>query len=68
MTFCPWPLFKNQGFHYTSEGFKKNSFDLEEIFHPQGMEDLKNETLFLIKTTWTMFYGQCFTIITKAIF
>ena len=30
MTFCPWPVFRNQGFHFALEDFSKNS--LKEIW------------------------------------
>ena len=62
MTFCPWPVYRTKGFHFQKEDFNKNTFDLEDMFHPVMLSVLKDEALVQIKTIWSIFYGKCFTV------
>ena len=62
MTFCPWPVYKKRGYYFQKDDFNDNTFDLEDIFHPVMLQFLKMESLYQIKTTWSVFYGKCFTL------
>jgi hypothetical protein len=61
-TFCPWPVYKTRGLHYNPEDFKKNTFNLEEIFYNDTLIDLKNSSLYSFNETWSVHYGRCHTI------
>jgi hypothetical protein len=61
-TFCPWPVYKTRGLHYNPEDFKKNTFNLEEIFYNDTLIDLKNSSLYSFNETWSIHYGRCHTI------
>ena len=65
LTFCPWPVYKRQGFHFKIEDFHKNTFDLEDMFHPQTLRFCKNKTKYEIKTVMSIYYGKCFTLKNK---
>jgi hypothetical protein len=62
MTFCPWPVFKEKGFHFQKEDFDQHTFNIEEIFHPLMMLGIKNRSQFEIKPQLSLFYGKCFTL------
>ena len=61
-TFCPWPVYKSKGLHYNPDNFKKNTFNLEEIFDNYSLVDLKNSSLYSVNETWSILYGRCHTI------
>jgi hypothetical protein len=61
-TFCPWPVYKSKGLHYNPDDFKKNTFNLEEIFYDYTLDDLKNSSLYSVNETWSIQYGRCHTI------
>jgi hypothetical protein len=61
-TFCPWPVYKSKGLHYNPDNFKKNTFNLEEIFDNLTLVDLKNSSLYSVNETWSIQYGRCHTI------
>jgi hypothetical protein len=61
-TFCPWPVYKSKGLHYNPDNFKKNTFNLEEIFYDYTLDDLNNSSLYSVNETWSIQYGRCYTI------
>jgi len=46
----------------TTEAVKNNSFSAEDVFDPQFLKTLKNESLFWMKEFYSIYYGTCFTI------
>ena len=61
-TFCPWPVYKTKGLHYNPEDFKRNTFDLEEIFENNTLSLLRNSSQYSLNETWSIQYGRCHTI------
>jgi len=64
-TFCPWPVYRNKGFHFSKEDFKKNTFEKEDLFHPYFLANIRNGSKTTIKEVWSIHYGRCFTLIIK---
>ena len=62
ITLCPAPAWKSAGPFLSEEMFLENKYTWEEIFHPQTLSTLKNQSLFVIKETYAYYYGGCFTI------
>ena len=62
VTACPWSAFKNPGLHYSTEIFKKSTFDKEEIF--MNITDLSpfNESLYEIEEIKSVFMGRCYMV------
>ena len=58
-------MFRENGARFRKDDFNKITFDLEEMFHPVMLAALKNESLFHVKTVWSVFYGKCFTVKSK---
>ena len=44
------------------ENFWNNTYSWEEIFHPQTLKVLKNESLYNVTQTYASYYGLCFTM------
>ena len=59
---CPWSAFKNPGLHYSTEIFKKSTFEKEEIF--MNITDLSpfNESLYEIEEIKSVFMGRCYMV------
>ena len=58
-------MFRENGARFRKDDFNQITFDLEEMFHPVMLAALKNESLFHVKTVWSVFYGKCFTVKSK---
>jgi hypothetical protein len=44
-------------------GPRKNTFELEEIFHGYTLEELRNGSIFSgHKEVWSLVYGRCYTL------
>ena len=64
-TICPWQVYRTNGFYYKQSDFLKNTFTLEEIFHTSSLANLKDNSLYEVKTVRSYFYGVCYTISKK---
>ena len=53
---------RSKGFYYTRQKFIENTFNIDDVFDKDTMEELKNETLYEVTETNSLFYGRCFTI------
>ena len=62
ITFCPAPAWKSPGPFKNSGEFSNNTYSWEEIFHPQTLKVLKNESLYNVTQTYASYYGLCFTM------
>jgi hypothetical protein len=62
LTFCPMPGYKKNGFYFNEKSYNENIFQLEDIFGPDTVMDLKNTSNFLLKETQTLYLGLCFTL------
>ena len=62
ITFCQAPGWKSPGPFKNSGEFSNNTYSWEEIFHPQSLKVLKNESLYNITQTYASYYGLCFTM------
>ena len=66
-TFCPWPVYRNKGFHFSKEDFMKNTFEKEEMFDPDFLASISKIPTTTIKELWSVQYGRCYTLIIKVI-
>ena len=60
ITFCPAVAWKKPGPFRNAQDFKESTFTWEEIFHPETLKVLKNESLYNIKLQYASYYGLCF--------
>ena len=59
---CPLPAFKVKGFFYQKNLTDQNSFTMDDIFAPETVEMLIDQSQFLLKATCSQFLGCCTTI------
>jgi hypothetical protein len=59
VTFCLQCL-QTKGFHYTSEDYEANSYQLSDLFTSETISKMKNESKYEFFEIRTMFYGKCF--------
>jgi hypothetical protein len=64
-SFIPIVTFKSSGFHFTEEAYQANSFELEDIFTTQSVNDLRNKSAYDIFETKTVHHGKVFSICCK---
>ena len=62
LTLYALPAYRHHGFYYTEAMFVNNTFNIEDIFDKETLRDLKNNSLFHVIETYSLFYGRCFTI------
>jgi len=65
MTFCPVPGLKKEGFYYRKEDLMNNIYIMSEIFSPNLVSQLKNQSLFEIEHTFSQMSGYCYTACPK---
>lgn len=65
LTLYALPAYRRKGFYFTTADFVRHTFNIEDIFNEQTLIDLKNESLYEVSYTNSLFYGRCFTICYK---
>ena len=56
------PGYKNPGHFFGKKSYNENAYQLEELFSPKTVSDLKNSSLFKLSETMSIYLGRCFTI------
>ena len=59
ITIRPAAAYKKHGFFYTKQDYEENTFNLDDVFHPETVERLSNESLYTIDHLNTLVYGKC---------
>ena len=59
ITIRPAAASKKHGFFYTKQDYEENTFNLDDVFHPETVERLSNESLYTIDHLNTLVYGKC---------
>ena len=62
LTFCPWPAYRKHGFYFNKKLLDENTFALEDIFQPDTVKELRNQSIFKIKEVRNYQMGKCFTL------
>ena len=63
LTVCPWPAFKEKGFHYTAEKYEDMAFTKEDLFNKSAMKSAIRDFNYLdIQEIRSLALGRCFTI------
>ena len=62
ITFYAMSAYKTDGFHYSKEDFQKQTYDIEEFFHPQTLWELKNRSMYLLIENRSLFFGRGYTV------
>lgn len=62
ITICPAPAWKKMGPFLTPHEMEESAFYAEEMFHPESLKAMKDETIFQFSPTNTIYYGRCHTI------
>ena len=61
-TVCPLPGFRKQGYFFRRSEFFNNSFNLDEIFDPETVTSLKNESQYSVTEVLSLYFGRCYCI------
>lgn len=63
ITICPWPAFKEQGFHFTNEKYENMTFKKEDLFNISVMNQPNRDIKHIdIHETRSPALGRCFTV------
>ena len=62
ITLCPGPAWKSPGPFLSQEHFEKSTYAAEEIYHPDILKMLRNESAFTFKKQYSLYYGLCYTL------
>ncbi len=54
--------YKKRGFHYSTEQFLENTFELNDIFHSKSIAKLRNSSLYSLNEVWSTYLGRCYTV------
>lgn len=54
--------YKTSGFHYSKKEFLENTFNIEDFFDQQTLDELKNKSIFAMTENLSIFYGRGYTI------
>jgi len=54
--------YRGSDFYFTTQSYKANTFNLEDIFDGATVKELKNKTEFAVYETQSILFGMCFTI------
>ena len=61
-TVCPLPGFWKHGPFFRRFEFFNNSFNLDDIFDPETVTSLNNESQYLVKEVLSLYFGRCYCI------
>ena len=62
ITFCPATAWKKIGPFRNNQEFEESTYTWDEIFHPDTLAVLRNESLYNIKVQYASYYGLCFVL------
>ena len=62
LTICPALAWKSREVITNQNTLKSKSFTLEDIFSPNTLKIITNQTLFFMKESYTTYNGMCYTI------
>ena len=62
MTVCPLTGYKAKGKFFNMENYLNNTFEKEQVFSPNTIEMLKNESLYSVKEVYSILLGRCFRV------
>ena len=62
ITVCPLTAFKAKGTFFNMETVLNNTFEMEQVFSPNTIKMLKNESLYSVKEVHSVLLGRCFMV------
>jgi hypothetical protein len=58
----PYISYRKKGFHFTEEEFERNTFNLDDIFHEETVQEFRNNSIYDVKEVKSFVFGKCFSI------